>query len=217
MLRCCGWRGRRLRRGRTWRLAMFRRCRMRRRWRCGVWRRRWRCRMRRWWRCRVWRRRRRCRMRWWRRCRMRRRRWRCRMRRRRWRCRFWRCRLCCRRRGLLLFSRRRRRLRQQQPSFAVGRGGETRGLETQQGGAGQQKCRHGILRQARIHTDWVPGCSVRSVDWSQRSMCVQSKALQRNSFPRREIIFAPSAFPERPFIEARSCGPARARCPGLRR
>ena len=179
-------------------------------------RRRWRGRMRRR-RCRVRRRRRRwCRMRrrrrWWWRVR-----WRRRGRRRGRSCRGRRCGLRRRRRGLLFFRRRRRCLRQHQPALAVGRGGKTGGLETQHGGAGEQKGRHGILRQARIHIGVVPGCSLRRVDSEPTgNVCsIQGAAMQLVPAARDNLRAA--AISERPFIEARSCGPARALCPRLRR
>jgi hypothetical protein len=74
-------------------------------------------------------------------------------------------------------------------------------LDTQQRGAGKQKCRHGILRRARIHIDLSPDIHCDALIQSQRAMCVQSKALQCNWFPRREIVFAPRDLSERPFIE----------------
>ncbi len=200
MLRCCGrW----LRRGRTRRLAAFltrrsgwgdalrRRCGGRHRMRCGrggrrMRRRRWCCRMRRRRRVRRRRRRRRCWTRRRRRCRVR---WGRRRRGRTWR----RCRLCRGRcRLLVLLFRRRRGLRQPLPAFALRRGGETRGLEAQKGGAGQQKCCHGILRQARTHIDLVPECSLRRVEseptgnvWSIQGAAMQLVPAAQDKSSRR--------------------------------
>ena len=64
---------------------------------------------------------------------------------------------------------------------------------------------------------WSPDVQCDALSQSQRAMCGQSKALQCNWFPRREINLRAVGISERPFIEARSCGPARARCPRLRR